>query len=408
MKRIICLVLTLALLCMFVGCGEETSSSTTEPTAPSTTEADAGGKIECTGIYRGVAGRGVVEKADVLAEEFRGYQFEIDGEIKEYGIILTDGWTIQNTLERDKEYRLVIEDDMVLDAKSIEDNRQLFEPLIKATPGEQTIINLLKTAVMPLGNTLYVYGGGWNFQNETSSYMTMTIGVPQQWKDFFDSKDADYNYKFVPGTDNTEEDPVQSYYDYGKFVEYFYPGVDCSGYMGWLLFNVFNTQSSTDFADGYVGKSTTMAQTLSDEYHYGDYEHEISKLLPGDIISIKGHVYMVVGTCDDGSIVIIHSNIAPSRTGEKGGGVQLSALNPNDTGKDCDAYKLADSYIKKTYPQWYERYEITLMDYAHYMDTSGNESCGRFSWNVVDGPMSDSEGIRDMSAAEILKLIFGE
>ena len=47
---------------------------------------------------------------------------------------------------------------------------------------------------------------------------------------------------------------------------------------------------------------------------------------PGDIFSMNGHVWICLGRCGDGSLVILHSAPGESRTGGKGGGPQLGAV----------------------------------------------------------------------------------
>jgi hypothetical protein len=113
---------------------------------------------------------------------------------------------------------------------------------------------------------------------------------------------------------------------------------------------------------------------------------------------------MCIGTCEDGSVLIAHSTPSPSTEGEQGGGVQLSALGKS---KSCEAYLLADSYMQKYFPEWYERYRPVLKDPVSY--TSFTDCGGVFSWDLSEnGILNDREGIRFMSASEILKLIFKE
>ena len=63
------------------------------------------------------------------------------------------------------------------------------DTVIKGQPGVMTVENEIKTALMPVGHALYIYGGGWN-ENEDPSREgepadtganpeTETIGVPQ-------------------------------------------------------------------------------------------------------------------------------------------------------------------------------------------------------------------------------------
>ena len=125
---------------------------------------------------------------------------------------------------------------------------------------------------------------------------------------------------------------------------------------------------------------------------------------PGDIFSTSGHVWISLGTCKDGSILILHSTPAPSRTGQPGGGVELSAIGDSE---ECDAYKLADKYMSQYYPEWYARYPIILKDYDKLTKTT-DENAGKFSWYVTgeNGGLTDPEGYRNMTPEEVLEDLF--
>ena len=104
----------------------------------------------------------------------------------------------------------------------------------------------------------------------------------------------------------------------------------------------------------------------------------------------------------------------PYIAGQGGGGVQLSALNPNsDDDKNCEAYKLVTKYMTKYYPEWSDRYDPVLRSYISYATpATGTEYketwSGNFSWNLDGTGLSDPEGYANMSAAEILADLFGE
>ena len=142
-----------------------------------------------------------------------------------------------------------------------------------------------------------------------------------------------------------------SYYPHNSWNQYYYAGVDCSAYIGWTVYNVMHTESTTnDLSDGYVMSAVKMAKTFADK-GWGTWTRDIKSFKPGDIFSMSGHVWTVLGVCDDGSIVFLHSTPSDSKAGQGGGGVQLSALNPNsDNDKNCEAYKLVTKYMTKYYP----------------------------------------------------------
>ena len=278
---------------------------------------------------------------------------------------------------------------------------------VSGKAGERTLKNYLKTALEPVGTTLYVYGAGWDWQDDLSSNQSMTIGLSQSWIDFFQQQDANYTYK-------NSADPAHSYYPHNSWNQYYYAGLDCSGYVGWVVYNVMHTQNSVNTDnDGYVMSSTKMAKTFADK-GWGTWTRDIKSFKPGDIFSMSGHVWTVLGVCDDGSIVFLHSTPSDSKAGQGGGGVQLSALNPNsDDDKNCEAYKLVTKYMTKYYPEWSERYDAVLRSYDSYAAPATGSPfketwSGNFSWNLDGTGLTDPDGYADMSAAEILADLFGD
>lgn len=278
---------------------------------------------------------------------------------------------------------------------------------VSGTPGKRTLKNYLQTAMNPVGTALYVYGGSWDWQDVNSSNQALTIGLPQSWIDFFQQQDANYTYM-------NDDDPAHSYYPHNSWNQYYYAGVDCSAYIGWTVYNVMHTESTTnDLSDGYVMSAVKMAKTFADK-GWGTWTRDIKSFKPGDIFSMSGHVWTVLGVCDDGSIVFLHSTPSDSKAGQGGGGVQLSALNPNsDNDKNCEAYKLVTKYMTKYYPEWSTRYDAVLRSYDSYTTpASGSEYSktwsGNFSWNLDGTGLTDPDGYADMSAAEILADLFGD
>ena len=284
-----------------------------------------------------------------------------------------------------------------------------YTPPISGKPGEKTLTNLLKTALMPVGTTLYIYGGGWNWQSDEMGEQALSIGVSPYWVDFFRNQDENFTYK-SKDDDDTKADPTTSYYPYGYFCEYYYAGLDCSGYLNWVFYNTFQTKDGEDFQHG---GSTKIAKSLS-ERGYGTWTQDVSVpeaggknvMKPGDVMSINGHVWMSLGTCSDGSVVILHSSPTPSRTGQPGGGVQICAVG---TDEDCEAYQLADHYMSEYFPEWYERYPAVVKDPEVYFTFEG-DTAGKFSWDVSgknDG-LTDPDGLQNMTPDQVLELLFAD
>ena len=351
----------------------------------------------------GILGYGSVSAAEVQQDGAKLYRFLIEDREEVFAVKNDSEFSIQNALMEGYEYELTVEKTLITEAKLIGEANPYHASPVSYTPGERTLKNMLAAAVQPLGTTLYVYGGGWNWQDDDAGLLSRSIGLSRTWREFFLSQDADYAYK-------DEASPETSFYPFFGWCEYYYAGLDCSGYLGWVFYNTFE---KTDGAAGYVFKSTDIAKTLSEKYSFGSYyngklENDGTKLQSGDVVSFKGHAYLVLGRCEDGSIVILHSSPTPSRSGSKGGGAQLSAINPNGKGGGM-ALELIKRYTERYYPEWYARYENIAVSYSTYIDFDRSGSAGFFRWNIgKDGALSDPDGILDMSAAEILNELFGE
>ena len=356
-------------------------------------------EFKLNAIYLGIENYGAPETNRENKDYFR-YRFSLGG--KEEVFFIDNGdrneegeydYPIQNLLKEKYPYQITIREGTVIRCDPISRSKPDFSPVVSGTPGKRTLENFLKTALMPVGTTLYVYGGGWDWQDTGSSIQARTLGVSPDWVRFFEDHHQDYTYK--------SGDPYSSYYPYGKYNEYYYAGLDCSGYVGWVIYNTFETR---DGAPGYVGYASGFSKKLAD-LGWGTWTHETGSLLkPGDIVSMSGHVWICLGSCQDGSIVIAHSTPSSSRSGQPGGGVQISALGWS---RDCEAYRLADQYMSAFYPVWSGRYETILKDPGTYL-TSDGEYTGLFTWDTGNGGsgLTDPEGIRELPADEVLSYLF--
>lgn len=290
----------------------------------------------------------------------------------------------------------VIDDVVISEKQSLESAKTIdYTAPVAGIAGKTTLLNFLATALEPVGTTLYIYGGGWNYEDTGGSELTSSIGISQTWVDFFYQQDADYLYR-------DDDNKSGSYYPYDGKNTYYELGLDCSAYVGWV---VYNTLHSADLQADYVKSSTIMAKSLA-ENGFGTWTNSDvaqSDLQVGDIFSMQGHIWLVLGSCDDGSVVILHSTPSKSVNGAAGGGVQLSAIG-NDT--SCEGYILADLYMETYYPEWSSRYTVQLKSYSEYGNLGSSSSSGRFSWNVDGTTLSDPEGVANMCAEEILELLF--
>ena len=233
---------------------------------------------------------------------------------------------------------------------------------------KSTILHLLETAIEPVGSTMYIWGGGHQGPEQTM------IGVSPTWKKFFKQQKKNYDYR------NTR-------YQYRD-------GLDCSGYVGWVLYNTFHTKSGQ-------GSFTMLAQDMTRVYSswgWGSYKsaRKFKKHKAGDIMSLAaGHVYIVIGRCTDGSVVLVHSS--PQ-------GVMINGTVSSKGKKKSKAWKLARKYMKKYYPKWWKKYKDVSRSYSYL------RSYSKMSWYIgkKNSVMTDPEGLRNMTASQVLKILFRE
>jgi hypothetical protein len=239
----------------------------------------------------------------------------------------------------------------------------------------RTLKGLLANGLKPMGSPLYIFGGGHDTADATR------IGVNPQWKKFFNSQNAGYNHTFYR-------------YQYGN-------GLDCSGFVGWTVFNTVN-QTSED------GIWCTESSGKTGEFYFkkgwGSYKSGFTSpsFRAGDVVGYNGHVWIVLGKCSDGSYVIMHSS--PQ-------GVKLAGtVHPQTGSSDSVAVSLAKKYMKKYFSSYTNK--MTNDGYTcgnSYLKNTSSTTLYRFRW-VLNGTgiLTDPDGYASKSAEEILLDLLGE
>ena len=189
-----------------------------------------------------------------------------------------------------------------------------------------TMEKFLSKALEPVGTTMYIWGGGWDAEDSHAGASSTRIGLSPTWRFYADMQDETYDF-----TEHKWEREN---------------GLDCSGYVGWVLYNTFETK---DGENGYVMKSTDMALTYA-KWRFGKAIKKPTEFLPGDIVSMEGHVWISLGTCADGSVLMIHS----SPPGVMLCGTQVQGADEVES--KSIAIELAEKFMSKYYPDWYEKY----------------------------------------------------
>ena len=205
-----------------------------------------------------------------------------------------------------------------------------------------TMEKFFSAAMTPVGTTMYIWGGGWADEDGVYGATSTKIGVSPVWGAYAEKQDATYDFE-------------QHRWEREN-------GLDCSGYVAWVLYNTFEIENDLP---GYVMTSTTMARTYAG-WRFGKEIVHPDTFLPGDIVSMNGHVWIALGTCADGSVLFVHSSPP---------GVRLCGTEV--PGAKSIAIQLAEEYMSEYYPDWYEKYpdcakpssyleNVTLMRWNEY------------------------------------------
>lgn len=238
----------------------------------------------------------------------------------------------------------------------------------KHYPKQATIETMFKVALEPIGSTMYIWGGGWDGEDATSGGSSTQIGLSAKWEEF--AKQQDESYDFNEHRFEREN------------------GLDCSGYVGWVLYNTFEKENGLP---GYVTLSTDMAESLA-QRGWGKLIKNPKTFLPGDIVSMDGHVWICLGMCEDGSVLLVHS----SPPGVSVCGTSLQQKK-EEIDQESEAVKLATEYMTKYHRKWQENYPNREVNPSYLQ----NVSVFRWSKSV----MSDVEEIQKLRAEEIMGIL---
>lgn len=241
------------------------------------------------------------------------------------------------------------------------------DPKPVAQTSAKTIKNYLAGAMKPVGQALYVWGGGWTDSTRK--------GVSSTWQKWYASQSSSYDYN--------------NYRDLSTANRI--KGLDCSGFVGWSAYQVMHTTSGVGggytVVSGDIGsyyKSLGWGSIVNQNY----LSQHSWKMQPGDVGYDSGHTWIVVGQCADKSAVIVHST--PQA------GCQLAGTTTPAGDYDSQAVALAKKYMSR---------------YAGYTKYEYHPSCGNYirrgnylRWNT--STLSDPDGYKNKTADQILADLF--
>lgn len=223
-----------------------------------------------------------------------------------------------------------------------------------------TMEKFLQNALKPVGSTMYIWGGGWDDEDSEAGATSTQIGVSPKWEAFANQQDSSYDHE----THRFEREN----------------GLDCSGYVGWVIYNTFETE---DGQGGYVTKSTELAESLASR-GWGKLIKNPQRFLVGDVVSMEGHVWICLGTCADGSVLLVHSSPP---------GVSVCGTQINDGGGSI-AIEIATKFMEENYPQWQERYPNRTVPSTYLEDVTV------FRWN--ENILMGAEKYQKLCGEEVL------
>jgi len=223
-----------------------------------------------------------------------------------------------------------------------------------------TLKKFLTIAMQPVGTTVYVWGGGWNEADTGSGVEALTIGVSPKWKAFFEEQDSNYDFEKT------------------RFM--IHNGLDCSGFLGWALFNLIPNEN------GYVMKASLFPKALAG-FGWGQWysRNDVQTRVPGDIMANEKHVWISLGTCKDGSALILHSSSPPG----------VSLFGTHSEGRKSDAVALAEHYMGRYFPSWAMKFSEYTRPQTYLTDFD------MFRWDEKFLP--DPDGYRTMDPESVLK-----
>ncbi len=231
-----------------------------------------------------------------------------------------------------------------------------------------TMKELFDIALKPVGKTMYIWGGGWDSKNEKAGKSATRIGLSSKWEKFANKQDADYNFK-----------------------EYRYQsekGLDCSGYVGWVIYNLFEEKSGKE---GYVTFSTEMAKDFANR-GWGVLIKNPHEFKPGDIVSMDGHVWISLGTCEDGSVLLVHS----SPPGVSVCGTKIpGSSDEREEEKESVAIVLAKEFMTEYFPEWQRKYPNRAVSVGYL------EEVTVLRWN--EDTLTDALEYQMMNGEEVIK-----
>ena len=280
--------------------------------------------------------------------------------------------------------------------------------------GAPTIKNLMIRALNEVGRVMYIWGGGRNVPSGARLRIIDTVGESPRWLEFaseIDSKmksgNYDYNFKNFCNVSKNSKGEEQL----GVASSHIGKGLDCSGFMAWLLMNTLSSEDLTH--ESFVVRAKYMTELFT-KRRLGEFTEfgKIDKVYPGDIISMnqgyddderledESHVYLALGQFNDGSIILI--DMSPPTVRIRGTRDRNSSRDSN--GKLTSmAIRTAEEYMRNYFPNTYASFPNCTCSSDDYRLDS------KMHWDTTSDSrkISDPDRYQSFSPTQILNDLLG-
>ena len=257
-----------------------------------------------------------------------------------------------------------------------------------AVTGRRTLKNFLATVLSANGHVLYVWGGGQGLDDNNGHKLSDLHGIIPEWDAFYKKHhDAGYYAWYKTGVAGKQ-------------------GLDCAGFVRWALNNTMFEDPKNFIWYDTAPRTTVNAQNKGWGKRYSA-NWLFYNVQPGDIVNSSGHIWVIIGKCDDGSRVICHSSASDQGNS---GGVHLSGTGGKAKELAIKYNEIINSTMNELYGTekgpWFAARGVSKFNRGG--DVYPLNSNTVYRWNIGPSGLADLEGVANMSAEQVLELIIGD
>lgn len=293
--------------------------------------------------------------------------------------------------------------------------------------GKPIIKDLLRMSLEPVknGGIMYIWGGGRETIECSDGKKRMRMlssGFSQHWGDFANQQGPDYDFH----TFSQNQDQNVKMQDKDVDSNSIANGLDCSGYINWLIYDFLSSKYGDAGTDKIFGNykgvyARNIASFMGNILDFGSYSdfRKIDSVKPGDIISMQysremdedgnnkkiSHVYVSFGQCSDKSVLLV--DVSPQFLRMRGTPDENGTKDKSDK-YVSEAITLARNFMCANFAEYTRKHLRDPYDISNYtLGVDDYRLDSKMSWNLSEsGRVFDPDGINGMSPKEVLKCVF--